>query len=393
MTKKITWRAETRKLADLRPWDRNPRIFDQKGMLDLTSSVERFGLAEPLVINTDGLILGGHARYTVLLAQGETEALCMVPSRAFTEKEIEEINIRLNANHGGKFDWDALANEWNQDELADWGLDIPDFDKPISETEDDDFETPDNLPKTDIIRGDIIEIGPHRLICGDSTNADDVAKVLAGAKPELMITDPPYGVNYDADWRNHTGDLARADRAIGKVENDDRADWSAAFALSPSKISYVWHASSSAVQFALDLMKCDFEIRSQIIWNKNNIAISRGHYHWKHEPCWYAVKKGATANWIGDRKQNTVWDIDKPQKSETGHSTQKPVECMARPMQNHSGDVYEPFAGSGTTFVAAHQLGRKCYGIEINPQYCQIIIDRMKALDANIEIKINGNKA
>ena len=132
---KITWHTETRKLADLKPWARNPRIFEEKGLLDLTNSVEKFGLAEPLVINPDGLILGGHARHAVLLAQGETEALCMVPNRPFTDKEIEEINIRLNANHAGKFDWESLANEWSVDELADWGLDIPGFDGTTGEEE------------------------------------------------------------------------------------------------------------------------------------------------------------------------------------------------------------------------------------------------------------------
>ena len=131
-------------------------------------------------------------------------------------------------------------------------------------------------------------------------------------------------------------------------------------------------------------------MRSQIIWAKSNIVISRGHYHWKHEPCWYAFKKGESANWIGDRSQTTLWDIDKPMKSETGHSTQKPVECMARPIRNHDGDVYDPFLGSGTTMVAAHQLNRKCYGMEIDPKYCQVIVDRMVKLDPSLEIKRNG---
>jgi DNA modification methylase len=209
----------------------------------------------------------------------------------------------------------------------------------------------------------------------------------------LIVTDPPYGVVYDANWRNE------ADRANGrpigamatmKVNNDDNAYWSETWSLSPSKVAYVWHAGRHAKTVQESLEACEFIIRSQVIWVKNNIVISRGDYHWKHEPCWYAVKKGNKGNWAGDRKQTTVWDIDKPLKSETGHSTQKPVECMARPIKNHDGDVYDPFLGSGTTMVAAHQLNRKCYGMEIDPKYCQVIIERMRKLDPNIEIKKNG---
>lgn len=179
-------------------------------------------------------------------------------------------------------------------------------------------------------------------------------------------------------------------RALGQVHNDDRSSWKDAYSLSTAVVAYVWHASASAIQFALDLIECGFEIRNQIIWAKNNIVIGRGAYHWQHEPCWYAVKKGNKAYWIGDRSQSTLWKIDKNQKSETGHSTQKPVECMARPIKNHDGDVYDPFIGSGTTMVASHQLNRKCYGMEIDPKYCQVIIDRMRKLDPEIIIKKNG---
>lgn len=208
-----------------------------------------------------------------------------------------------------------------------------------------------------------------------------------------MVTDPPYGVNYDADWRNHAartspgmGNRAIGAGAVGKVSNDDNSDWSQSWALSPSKVAYIWHAGKYASVVENSLLINDFEIRSQIIWNKNHFAISRGDYHWQHEPCWYAVKKGSKGNWAGDRKQTTVWEIDKPQKSETGHSTQKPVLCMGKPIGNHDGDVYDPFIGSGTTMVAAHQLNRKCYGMEIDPKYCQVIIDRMRKLDPGIVI-------
>jgi len=221
-------------------------------------------------------------------------------------------------------------------------------------------------------------------MCGDSTSPEDVAALLDGAKPGIMVTDPPYGVEYDADWRN---EAKRPDgtpygaSATGEVSNDDRADWSEAYRLFPGNVVYVWHAGRHASEVQRTLESADFEIRNQVIWSKNVAPISRGHYHWKHEPCWYAVRKGKTAHWIGDRKQTTLWEIDKPHKSETGHSTQKPVECMARPMRNHDAPVvYDPFAGSGTSLVAAAQEGRRCLAMEIEPGYVAVILERLQGM-------------
>lgn len=197
-----------------------------------------------------------------------------------------------------------------------------------------------------------------------------------------MVTDPPYGIEYDADWRNQA---LRADgtpiagRAVGKVLNDDKADWREAWALFPGEVAYVWHAGNKANIVADSLLACGFDIRAQVIWAKSQLVIGRGHYHPKHEPCWYAVKKGGTGHWQGDRKQTTLWEINKPQKSETGHSTQKPIECMRRPIENNSrpGDsIYEPFSGSGTTIIAAEQTGRRCYAMELSPQYVDVAVRR-----------------
>ena len=197
-----------------------------------------------------------------------------------------------------------------------------------------------------------------------------------------MVTDPPYGVEYDADWRNKA---TRADgspigaSALGEVLNDDRADWREAWALFPGDVAYVWHAGSRSHVVADSLVACGFNLYSLIVWGKNTLVIGRGHYHPKHEPCWYAVRKGKTGHWQGDRKQTTLWEIDKPQKSETGHSTQKPIECMKRPIENNSkpGDgVYEPFSGSGTTIIAAEQTGRRCYAMELSPNYVDVAVRR-----------------
>lgn len=338
----------------------------------------------PIVVNADLMVLGGNMRLKAAQEAGLKD-VPVIRAELLTEAQQKEFIIKDNLGYG-EWDWESINSNWDTEQLTNWGLDIPDF--KVQDAQEDDYEIPDEI-ETDIVTGDLFEIGPHRLLCGNSTNADDVGKLLGGKEPYLMVTDPPYGVNYDADWRNHTG-MARADRAIGKVQNDGNADWSEVWALSPSKVAYAWHAGRHAKTVQESLEKAGFEMRSQIVWVKNNIVISRGDYHWKHEPCWYAVRKGNKGNWAGDRKQTTVWEIDKPQKSETGHSTQKPVECMARPIANHDGDVYDPFLGSGTTMVAAHQLNRKCYGMEIDPKYCQVIIDRMKKLDSALVVKKNG---
>jgi hypothetical protein len=197
-------------------------------------------------------------------------------------------------------------------------------------------DTPE-LPETPVsARGDVWIMGRHRLICGDSTDAGDVARVLDGVKPHLCTCDPPYGVNYDPAWRRKLG--VGNDLATGKVLNDDRADWREAWALFPGDVMYVWHGALHAAAVAESLESVGFVIRSQVIWDKTRLVIGRGDYHWQHEPCWYAVRKGKKGHWSGDRKQTTVWAIPH-RKSASGHGTQKPVECMKRiaRLSNHLG--------------------------------------------------------
>jgi len=241
--------------------------------------------------------------------------------------------------------------------------------------------------------GDLWILGEHRLLCGDSTKAEDVARLMDGEKAFLMITDPPYGVNLDQSWR----DKALGDKAMGPgnasvVANDDRADWTEAWELFEGDVAYVWHAGRFSDVVMQSLRSASFEICQQLIWNKSVMVMGRSDYHFKHEPCWYAVRKGKTHRWTGDRKKTTVIDAAPPnhimsssKEEKTPHPTQKPVECMSYMMQNHNGDVYDPFLGSGTTLIAAEQLGRKCYGMEISPQYCDVIIERWE--------KLTGNKA
>jgi DNA modification methylase len=237
-------------------------------------------------------------------------------------------------------------------------------------------------------RGDVWVIGKHRLLCGDSTNADDVARVMDGQKAQLVVTDPPYGVDYDPEWRDNLSWQENGTAAGETIANDDNMDWLAAFQHLPADVVYSWISTASLLQLQIKLSENGFQLRNHIIWNKDLAPISRGHYHWKHEPCLYMVKKGCDAKWAGDRTQKTVWDIptihsfanghNKDEWGILGHGNQKPIECMATPIRNHDAAiVYDPFLGSGTTLVACEQLGRSGRGIEIEPKYCAVILQRM----------------
>lgn len=233
-----------------------------------------------------------------------------------------------------------------------------------------------------VVNGDVWQLGKHRLACGDATDAATVRSLLGRTRPRLMATDPPYGVGYEPEWRRKLKDSPGIVRATGKVLNDHRSDWREAWRLFPGDIAYVWHAGLHASSVELSLAAADFRVRAQIVWDKGRLIISRGHYHWRHEACWYAVRKLKTANWQGDRKQTTVWQIPH-RRSTTGHGTEKPLECMRRPILHHTlqGDaVYDPFLGSGTTIVAAEMTGRRCYAIELSPEYCALAIARWEQL-------------
>ena len=240
---------------------------------------------------------------------------------------------------------------------------------------------PDDIPEMPgqpiTLPGDVWVMGRHRLICGDSTRAEDVDKALAGIKPHLLVSDPPFGVNYEPSWRTRLG-VDDNTLATGRVLNDDRADWREAWKLFPGDVMYVWHAALHSACVVASLEASGFAVRSQIIWDKTRLVIGRGDYHWQHEPAWYAVRKGKTGHWSGDRKQTTVWAIPH-RKSASGHGTEKPVECMRRPIENNSSPgqaVYEPFSGSGTTMIAAEMTGRSCHAVELSPAYVDVAVKR-----------------
>jgi DNA modification methylase len=259
---------------------------------------------------------------------------------------------------------------------------------------------PEEAPDEPITRlGDIWQLGSHRLMCGDSTADANVSALLAGVEPHLMVTDPPYGVNYDASWREKLA-TQKPGTSTGSVLNDNRVDWSETWALFSGNIAYIWHGGLQSGQVAEAIMANGFQIRSQIVWVKQGFVFGRSDYHWQHECCYYAVR--GTGNWQGDRKQTTVWEIKNLNKhpyaggntdeKSTGHSTQKPVECMKRPIENNSSPgqaVYEPFSGSGTTIIAGEMTRRSVYAMELNPAYVDIAVKRWEAFTGS-RATLNG---
>jgi len=371
-------------IVRVKPYERNPRLND--AAIDaVASSLREFGWRQPIVVDRDGVIVVGHTRWKAARKLGLKEVPVHVAD--LTPEQAKAYRLADNQT--------ATIAEWDKEllplELADLqcagfnlGLlgfsedELAKYLQPVQEGLCDPDEVPAPPDEATTQPGDLWLLGEHRLLCGDSTNTDHVARLLEDRKPKLMVTDPPYGVEYDPEWRHESG-LNKSDR-IGKVTNDDRVDWTEAYTLFPGDVCYVWHAGRFAAELATGLSAVGFEVRNQIIWRKSRFAISRGHYHWQHEPCWYAVRKGRSAHWTGDRSQSTVWDIAaKDGTGETRHGTQKPVECMARPIRNHGkigNEIYDPFLGSGTTIIAAEMLRRRCYGLEIDPAYCDLIVLR-----------------
>lgn len=369
----------------------NPRVLRDEKFAKLKASIQSFpdmlnyrGIVA--VTDTDGklMVLGGNMRLRALQDLGIKEVPVMLADH-WTEEQRREFIIKDNVGFG-EWDYDQLANEWDAEQLADWGLDLPvDFGAETNEGLTDPDEVPE-VPETPItVLGDVWVMGKHRIVCGDSTEADTVSKCLNGVKPHLMVTDPPYGVEYDADWRNEAAKHVKGmgnkkgGTAEGAVANDDNADWTSAWTLFTGDVCYVWHGGTQSHIVAESLLSAGMEIRAQIVWAKSHLVFGRGHYHQKHEPCFYAVRKSTAGHWSGDRKQTTLWEIDSPRKSETGHSTQKPVECMKRPIENNSSPgqaVYEPFSGSGTTIIAGEMTGRSIHAIELSPTYVDVAVKR-----------------
>jgi DNA modification methylase len=369
------------------PSPRNARTHSDAQVAEIAGSIRTFGFTNPILAGDGGDVIAGHGRLAAARLLGLTEVPVIV-LRGLSDVQRRQLMLadnRIALNAG----WDAEMLNLELQELSVMGADLAALGFTAQELAaalnrgdeglTDENEVPEVAETAVAVAGDIWCLGAHRVTCGDCTDENTVKALLGGVAPVLMVTDPPYGVQYDPEWRHRAG-VNKSSR-IGQVRNDERADWSAAWALFPGTIAYVWHGALHATTVAESLTRQGFTIRAQIIWAKERLVIGRGDYHWQHEPCWYAVR--TKGNWTGDRKQTTLWSIPSGgQDTETIHGTQKPVECMRRPMLNNSSPgqaIYEPFLGSGTTLIAAQTSGRSCFAIELDPLYVDVAIRRWQA--------------
>jgi len=384
------------------PYARNARTHSDAQIAEIAGSIRSFGFANPILVGTDGDIVAGHGRLAAArrLGLNEVPVIVLEGLSDLQRRQLVLADNRIALNAG--WDLDMLRLELR--DLSELGVDLSAIGFSPDELEGafapegtagltDEDEVPEAAKDAVSRPGDLWCLGRHRIACGDSTDAGTVARLLGDVRPELMVTDPPYGVAYDPTWRHRLG--VNTSARTGKVRNDDQADWSAAWAHFPGDVAYVWHGALHATTVADSLVRTGFSIRAQIIWAKERLVIGRGDYHWQHEPCWYAVRK--KGHWAGDRKQTTLWTISsRGQDAETEHGTQKPVECMRRPMLNNSSPgqaVYEPFLGSGTTLIAAETTGRTCLGVELDPIYVDVAVRRWQAFTGEAATLLDDGRA
>ena len=378
-----------RPVEALIPYARNARTHSDAQVAEIAASIRAFGWTNPVLVDGENGIIAGHGRLLAARKLGlDTVPVIELAGMSEAEKRayiLADNKLAMNAG----WDRDLLALELGELDALGFDLALAGFGEEelagLLNLGNPGLTDPDEVPETPadpVSRpGDVWVLGRHRLLCGDSTHADDVARCLNGVAPHLMVCDPPYGVSYDPAWRERAGLAEGSVIAKGKVLNDDRADWREAWALFPGDVAYVWHGALHAGVVAAGLEAAGFAIRSQIIWDKQRLVIGRGDYHFQHEPMFYCVRKGRTGHWSGGRNQTTVWAIPH-RRNDSGHGTEKPVECMKRPIENNSSPgqaVYEPFCGSGTTIIAAEMTGRVCHAIELNPAYVDVAVRRWEA--------------
>jgi DNA modification methylase len=384
-----------RPLAWFQPYARNPRI-NAHAEDRMEAAIREYGFKVPMLARSNGEVVDGHLRLRVAPKAGLLE-LPVILCDEWSPAQLKAFRLLVNRSVTWA-DWDEelLVLELEdlktlEFDLSLTGFDTHEIDMLLSDDTADEQANSgiEPLDHAVTIRGDLWQCGPHRVLSGDATDSANVARVLGDVRPRLMSTDPPYGVSYEPEWREQAG-LGKQ-RQLGKVANDDRIDWTAAYRLFSGDVVYAWHAGIHSSAVAKGLEEAGFEIRAQIIWFKPHFVLSRGNYHWQHEPCWYCVRKGQSSHWRGDRTQSTVWSVASlnpfggrnQEDSTTAHGTQKPIELMRRPILNHTnrGDgVYDPFLGSGTTLIAAELTGRICYGLEIDVRYVDLIVRRWQTL-------------
>lgn len=387
------------KLSNLKLNPTNPRIIKDEKFKKLVQSLKDFPEMmekRPMVCVTDvdGKMfpIGGNMRLKALreLGMKDIPDSWVVLADDWTEEQRKEFTIKDNVGFG-EWNWEDLQDNWDSEQLVSWGLDIPEWEAEELEAEEDDFEV--ELPeKPKTVLGDLYEIGEHRLLCGDSTTADSYLKLMDGCLADMVVTDPPYNVDYEGGTKDKL-----------KIKNDSMGnddfykfiyDFYTALATAVKKggAIYVWHASSEVVNFGKAMVDAGWLLKQQLIWVKNTMVIGRQDYQWKHEPCLYGWLPGDSHKWYSDRKQTTVINFDRPQRNGE-HPTMKPIGLFGYQIENSSkvGDiVIDAFGGSGTTMVACEQLKRKARIIELDPKYCDVIVNRMIKLNPDLKIKRNG---
>ena len=406
MSTKIPMEIEVWPIDRLVVYARNPRKNDA-AVDRMCGSIREFGFKIPCLVRSDGEVVDGHLRLKAARKLGIAE-IPVILCDEWTPAQVKAFRLMVNQSATWA-DWDEelLAIELLDLQTSDFDLSLTGF----SSKEIDDLllrDTPDEdaaplLPAVAVTKpGDLWLCGSHRILCGDATHAESVARLLGESKPLLMVTDPPYGIELDSEWRDRAGlngcgpaepsylKHRTKGHRVTSISGDTRADWSEAFGLVPSlEVGYVWHASKFTREVLDGLLRIGFLHHQQIIWNKGRTVLTRTHYWFQHEPCWYVRKKNAP--WYGKPGENsTIWDSPSPKfimggsdEEKFDHPTQKPIELMRRPILNHTkpGElVYEPFLGSGTTLAAAEATRRVCYGMELDPKYADVVVQRWQGL-------------
>lgn len=386
------------KISEVKTNPKNPRLIKDDKFKKLVKSIQDFPQMlelRPIVVDENNIVLGGNMRLKACKEAGLKDVY-IVKAENLTEEQKDEFIVKDNVGFG-EWDWDMLANEWDTEKLDEWGLDLP-VDLTVAEeleAEEDDYEIPNEI-NTDIVLGDLFEIGEHRLLCGDSTDSDQVAKLMNGEKADMVFTDPPYGVSY-------TGGHNKKQRTGIKSDEFQDEDLSNLFQDSinnacifskDSSPFYIWYAGGKSKETYLGLANTPIDVRAVICWYKvkSGSGAFMSQYIPNYEPCIYGHKQGKSINWYGPTDEKTVWEFPKDKQNEY-HLTQKPIPVVERALNNSSkvsNLIYDCFLGGGSTMVASHQLKRKCYGMELDPKYCQVILERMIKLDPTLKVKRNG---
>jgi DNA modification methylase len=371
-------------LKDIKSNPNNPRIIRDDKFKKLVQSIIDFPKMleiRPIVVNDDMVILGGNMRLRACKEAGLKEVPVIKASYLTPEKQREFI-IKDNVGFG-EWDWAMLANEWDEKELDDWGLDLP-MKTEIQEAVEDDYEIPDEI-QTDIVLGDLFKIGEHWLLCGDSTDSDQVAKLMNGEKADMVFTDPPYGYKYESNYQDKHKELLNDDKILNFLPNG--------FLFTNDNTAfYVFCGWQTLKEWILEIENAGLQLKNIIIWKKNNWSMGdlKGAYAGQYEIILFAHKGRVE---LQNRRGQDIWEFDRvPPKK---HPTMKPIDLIQKAINDvikENQIILDFFLGSGSTMVAAHQLKRKCYGMELYPKYCQVIIDRMRKLDPSLEIKKNGIK-